>query len=215
MSLPPSVPTLSSPVGVPPNPAGPKSVRTRYRSVLTGQRGDQLGRGPAAVQQLAHVRLGAAQRLQGGDALQRLPAGDVEDDRIPRGGGHRLGILPQAAAAEVGPGVLGRVLDGPVHGRVVGQPHHPAPGRQPGPRSGRRPPAPPGPGPPAGCTGRGPAARRSTAGRPAAAADCPSSGRPGSGIPRAARAWPPSRAPSTAASGPRPAGSAPTPTRSG
>ena len=78
------------------------------------RRGDQLGRGPAAVQQFAHVRLGAAQQLQGGDALQRLPAGDVEDDGVPGGGGHRLGILAQAAAAEVSPGVVRRVLDGPL-----------------------------------------------------------------------------------------------------
>src|SRR6516165_3072160 len=101
MSLPPSVPTLSSPVAVPPNPAGRKSVRTRDchprtgpgrsvlagqswpvslgRSVLAGQGGNQLGRGTAAVQELAHVRFRAPKRLERGNALQRLPAGDVED----------------------------------------------------------------------------------------------------------------------------------------
>src|SRR5215472_6160865 len=87
------------------------------RSVLAGQGGDQLGRGTAAVQQLAHVRLRAPQRLKRGDALQRLPAGDVEDNRVPGSGGHRLGVLPQAATAKVGPGVFRRVLNGPVHGR--------------------------------------------------------------------------------------------------
>ena len=77
------------------------------------------------------MRPRAAQRLERGDPLQRLTARDIEDHRVPRGGRHRLRVLPQAATAEVGPGVLGRVLDGPVHGRVVGEPHHPAAGRQP------------------------------------------------------------------------------------
>ena len=78
--------------------------------ILTGQGGDQLGGAAAAVEQLAHVRPGAAQRLERGDALQRLSPGDVEDHRIPRGGRHRLRVLPQAAAAEVGPGVFRRGL---------------------------------------------------------------------------------------------------------
>src|ERR1700676_2507299 len=106
MLLPPSVPTLSSPVGVPPNPIGPKSVRTRDpeprfppgltappslleppgagQLLMAGERGDQLGRAAATVKQLAHVRLGAAQGLQRGHALQRLPSRDVEDHRVPR-----------------------------------------------------------------------------------------------------------------------------------
>ena len=41
------------------------------------------------------------------------------------------GVLPQAAAAEVGPGVLGRVVDRPLDRLVVGQPDHPAAGGQP------------------------------------------------------------------------------------
>src|SRR5580692_12048372 len=103
MSLPPSVPTLSSPVGVPPNPAGPKSVRTRdphpggypparliparlipARLVLARQGGDQLGGTATAVEQVAHVRPGPAQGLKRGDTLQGLAPGNVEDHRVPR-----------------------------------------------------------------------------------------------------------------------------------
>src|ERR1039457_1634121 len=134
MLLPPSVPTLSSPVGVPPNPTGPKSVRTRDPEprfppgltappfalerpgagqllIMAGERGDQLGRAATTAKQLTHMRLGAAQGLQRRHALQRLPSGDVEDHRVPRG--RRAGFrgLPQAAPPEEGPGVLGRVLD--------------------------------------------------------------------------------------------------------
>src|SRR5579862_9812233 len=101
------------------------------RLVLAGQRGDQLGRIAAAIQQVADVGLGAAQWLESGHTLQRLTAGDVEDHRVPGGGGYRLWVLAQAAAAEIGPGVLRRVVDGPLHGGVVGQPDHPAPGSQP------------------------------------------------------------------------------------
>ena len=50
---------------------------------LTCERRDQLGSGLAPIEQRPDVRLGPAQRLQGGDSLQRFSAGNVEDDRIP------------------------------------------------------------------------------------------------------------------------------------
>src|SRR6202167_3300504 len=77
--------------------------------LLARQRGDELRGTAAAVKQVTHVRLGPAQGLERGDTLQGLAAGDVEDHRIPGGGRHGLRVLPQAAAAEIGPGVLGRV----------------------------------------------------------------------------------------------------------
>ena len=58
------------------------------------------------------MRLGPAERLQGRHPLQRLPAWYVEDHRVPGGGGYRLRVLLQAAAAEVGPGVFRRRVDG-------------------------------------------------------------------------------------------------------
>src|ERR1700722_14663775 len=73
-----------------------------------GGGGAELGSAPAAVEQAAHVGLGPAERLQGRYPLQRLPAGNVEDHRVPGGGSDRLRVLLQAAAAEVGPGVFRR-----------------------------------------------------------------------------------------------------------
>ncbi len=55
--------------------------------ILTSEGGDQIGCRPAAVEQGANVPTGAPQRLEGRDALQGLTARDVENDRIPRGGG--------------------------------------------------------------------------------------------------------------------------------
>src|ERR1035438_685991 len=121
MLLPPSVPTLSSPVGVPANPTGPKSVRTRDpeprfppgltappfapeaghpgrpgagQLLMAGKRGDQLGRTATTVKQLTHMRLGAAQGLHRRHALPRLPSGDVEDHRVPRGRRDGFRVLP-------------------------------------------------------------------------------------------------------------------------
>ena len=119
--------------------------------------------GFTTVEQLAHVRLAAAQRVDGRDPLQRLPPGQVEDHRVPGGGGDVLGVLLQAAATEVGAGV----------GRA---------GRASPPRSrGRRAAARSGPCRPAG--GRGPsrAGCRSTGSRSAAASRRPTRGRRGRG----------------------------------
>src|SRR3954462_10172212 len=79
----------------------------QVRLPIAGQAIDQLGRGVADVEQLADVRLGAAQRLHRRYAPQRV-ATDVEDDRVPRRGGDLAGELLQAAAAEVRAGVLRR-----------------------------------------------------------------------------------------------------------
>src|SRR5580658_7817633 len=49
---------------------GSGRVGTTEPSVLAGQGGDQFGGGAAAVEQVAHVRLGTAQRLERGHALQ-------------------------------------------------------------------------------------------------------------------------------------------------
>ena len=64
------------------------------------------------LEQLADVLGGAAQRLHRRDALQRVVARQVEDHRVPRGGGDVLGELGQTHAAEVGAGVVRRVRDG-------------------------------------------------------------------------------------------------------
>src|SRR5262249_43544837 len=112
-------------------PTLPGDISTNSELVLAGQCGNQFGCAAAAVEEIAHVGTGAAEGLKGGDALEGFPAGDVEDDRVPGGRGDRLRVLAQAAAAEERPGVLRRVVDGVVHGRVVGEPGHPAAGREP------------------------------------------------------------------------------------
>ena len=71
--------------GIPPRehpepPAIPREAPNPGALFLAGERRDQLGRVAAAVEQLTYVRPGAPQRLQRGDALQRLAAGDVEDN---------------------------------------------------------------------------------------------------------------------------------------
>src|SRR5262249_38864041 len=80
------------------------------RSAASGERGDQVGGGAAAVDQLAHVRPGAPEGFQGRHALQRIVAGDVKDHRVPRGGGHGIRVLLQAPPAEVGPRVARGLL---------------------------------------------------------------------------------------------------------
>ena len=80
---------------------------------------------------------------------------DVEDDRVPGRGGDRVGVLAQAPAAEVGPGVVRRL------GRSPGSPRSSVTSRFIRPAR------------PAGCTGPCPGARRRTAGRPAAAGGGP------------------------------------------
>ena len=154
----------------------PERLLMPLTRLFSGQRGHELGGGVAAVEQVADVRLGAAQRLERGHALQRLAARDVEDDRVPGGGGDRVRVLLQAPTAEVGPGVLWRVGDRPRDVLLVEQALDPAGGR------------------PACCTGRGRPGRRSTAGRRAAAWGGSSRGRPCSGSRRSAAAWSPSRA---------------------
>src|SRR5439155_18172894 len=62
------------------------------------------------LQQRLHVLTGSAERLTGRNTLQGVPAG-VEDDRVPRGGGDRLGVSRDAPAAEIGAGVVGRLGD--------------------------------------------------------------------------------------------------------
>src|SRR3984957_16951941 len=76
-ACPSTVLTLSSPAGVPPNPAHLhwNEVATRPAHdplLLLGKGGDQLGGGLAAVEQAADVRLGAAQGLERGDPLERV-----------------------------------------------------------------------------------------------------------------------------------------------
>src|SRR4029079_8956504 len=58
----------------------------REKSSAAGEGLHQLFGGAGVVDQLADVAAGAAQRLEGGDPHQRLPP-QVEDDRIPGGGG--------------------------------------------------------------------------------------------------------------------------------
>ncbi len=60
--------------------AGPSAALCAVLRLFPCQRGHELGRRLAAVQEGAYVRPGAAQRLERGDPLQRLTARDVEDD---------------------------------------------------------------------------------------------------------------------------------------
>ena len=96
------------------------------------------------------------------------------------------GVLGQAPAAEVGPGVLRR-LDHRALDLLVGRPASPS-------SRGR----------PAGGRGPSPAGRRSTAGPRAAARATPSPGRRARGSPRAAAAWRPSPARRRSSIGSRP-----------
>ena len=139
-------------------------------------RASELGRRGRGVEQRADVRLRAAQRLEGGDPLQRVATRDVEDDRVPGGGGDLVGVAAHALAAEAGAGVLGRRGDGRLDLGVGGEAHQGAAR----PAAVARAPC--------------PGARRCTAGRRGAAAGGPSRGRRGRGSPRAPPAWPPSRA---------------------
>src|SRR4029077_19252895 len=79
---------LSSPSSSLPNPAGVcQRERTGFwagrTSALTGERSDQFRGGAAAVDQVAHVSLGAPKRLQRRHPLQGVVPGDVEDHRVP------------------------------------------------------------------------------------------------------------------------------------
>src|ERR1700730_12811016 len=108
------------------------------RSALAAQRGDELGGRPAAIEQASDMRAGPAQRLESGYPLQGLMGGDVDNHRVPGGCGDGLGVLPQAPAAEIGPGVLGRILDGADHILLRDQPDHAAPRSQPVVQAARR-----------------------------------------------------------------------------
>src|SRR3546814_4142810 len=84
----------------------------RMKNVSARQCTEELLCRVASVDELADVRLGPSQRVHGGDTLQRFTARAVEDHRVPRRSGDRVGILLQAAPPEVGTGVLGRVVHG-------------------------------------------------------------------------------------------------------
>src|SRR5664280_295205 len=117
----------SEPYAAPPTTAGERAAGP---CLSAGAGVDQLDCGGALVEQAADVGLGAAQRLEGRHPLQRVPA-HIEDHTVPGGGGD-LGAVPrQASAAEVGPGVLGRLCHRPHDGRLADQPLHPSPSHQP------------------------------------------------------------------------------------
>ena len=105
-------------------------IRARLGSGA-GQRGDEVAGVVTAIQQSCDVLLGAAQRLKGGDALERFAPCQVEDHRIPRGRGNLVGELGQASTTEVGPGIRRRFRDGRLDGGVVDESLHPSRGHQP------------------------------------------------------------------------------------
>ena len=112
----------------------PRAQRVRARNSSSA--------GVAAVDQGGDVRLRPSQGVDRGDALERLATGQVEDHGVPRRGGDGVGVLLQAAAPEVGPGVLRRLvlgaLDGGV-GRGAGRSDRAGPGGGRAPcRGGRR-----------------------------------------------------------------------------
>src|SRR4051794_16560238 len=88
----------------------------------SGQGPEQVLGGGAPVDQLGDVRLRAAQGVDRRHALQRLAPGQVEDHRVPGGGGHGVGVLLQAPAAEVGTRVVGRLVHGALDCLVGQQP---------------------------------------------------------------------------------------------
>src|SRR5215217_7462120 len=91
---------------------------------------DQVLGGGAGVEDGCGVGGGAPGRLEHGDPLEGLAA-DVEDDRVPAGGGDLGGVAGQAPAAEVGPGVLGGLGHRPGDLLLGDQPLDPAGGGQP------------------------------------------------------------------------------------
>ena len=64
---------------------------------------------------------GAAQGFWQRQALERLAAGDVKDQRVPRGRDDRLREATDALPAEPGPGVFRRRRDRGFHGSVVNE----------------------------------------------------------------------------------------------
>src|SRR5918992_2621866 len=88
----------------------------RRRAAICGRRSalevaDQVLGGGAGVEDGRGVGGRPPGRLEHRDPLEGLAA-DVEDDRVPAGGGDLGGVAGQAAAAEEGPGVLGRLGHG-------------------------------------------------------------------------------------------------------
>ena len=71
---------------------------------------DQRLGGVAAVEQLADVRLACRAAARASAPAAATRARDVEDHRVPRRRGDRRRRTAQALAAEVGAGVLGRVV---------------------------------------------------------------------------------------------------------
>ena len=68
----------------------------------------------------------AAKRLESRHPLECIPAGEVEDHRIPGRGGHVRGVFGQTATPEVRAGVLWWFVHGAGHLVVVEQSLHPA-----------------------------------------------------------------------------------------
>ena len=61
---------------------------------------DQVFCRATAVQKLLDVISRSAKRFEGWDPLERVPAREVEDHRVPGGRGDVVGVLLQAAASE-------------------------------------------------------------------------------------------------------------------
>ena len=107
----PPRPRRTSSAASAPVPSPPTLSTRGRRGRPSGQRVSAVNKrlgGVAAVEQLAHVRAAAraAGRWSGTRCSDSRP-GQVEDHRVPGRGGDVLGVLLQAAAAEVGAGVLG------------------------------------------------------------------------------------------------------------
>src|SRR5258708_3494836 len=73
------------------------ALRGSARRSAAGDLADQVGRRAAAVDQGLDVLLRAAQRVEGGHALERLAVRQVEDDAVPGRRGDRVRVLVQAA----------------------------------------------------------------------------------------------------------------------
>src|SRR6478672_788434 len=76
-----------------------------------GQLTQEGGRVRTAVKERTDGRLGAPQRFEHRDPLERRLARDVEDHRVPGCGRDLVGVLRQALPAEVRPGVHRRLVD--------------------------------------------------------------------------------------------------------
>ena len=92
-------------------PASGSSRHAQQSPLRLAEVPQQVAGGRRVGEELAHVGLGAAERLQHEDLLQRALL-EVEDHRVPGRRDDLVRVLLQAHAAEVGAGVLGRIVDG-------------------------------------------------------------------------------------------------------